>query len=109
MRVTGKSRDDLQAAIALVRGGNLGRLFQFKNFRDWFFPPAAFPHVRKVAGRLNRLRRGFFRLCGLVIQRLNQRLLFRSWCDTQSVKNIPNLIKLLITGVVLAGNRRLRG
>lgn len=34
MRVTGKSRDDLQAAMALVRGGNLGRPFQFKNFRD---------------------------------------------------------------------------
>ena len=34
VRVTGKSRDDLQAAMALVRGGNLGQPFQFKNFRD---------------------------------------------------------------------------
>ncbi|MEI2266557.1 YajQ family cyclic di-GMP-binding protein [Erwinia sp. CGal63] len=34
IRVTGKSRDDLQGAMALVRGGNLGQPFQFKNFRD---------------------------------------------------------------------------
>ncbi|MDF7758640.1 YajQ family cyclic di-GMP-binding protein [Kosakonia cowanii] len=34
IRVTGKARDDLQAAMALVRGGNLGQPFQFKNFRD---------------------------------------------------------------------------
>ena len=34
LRVTGKSRDDLQGAMALVRGGNLGQPFQFKNFRD---------------------------------------------------------------------------
>lgn len=34
IRVTGKSRDDLQAAMALIRGGNLGQPFQFKNFRD---------------------------------------------------------------------------
>ncbi|MGY6030814.1 YajQ family cyclic di-GMP-binding protein [Phytobacter sp. AG2a] len=34
LRVTGKARDDLQAAMALVRGGNLGQPFQFKNFRD---------------------------------------------------------------------------
>ncbi|PKH21337.1 YajQ family cyclic di-GMP-binding protein [Enterobacterales bacterium CwR94] len=34
VRVTGKSRDDLQGAMALVRGGNLGQPFQFKNFRD---------------------------------------------------------------------------
>lgn len=34
VRVTGKSRDDLQGAMALVRGGNLGLAFQFKNFRD---------------------------------------------------------------------------
>ncbi|WP_380184698.1 YajQ family cyclic di-GMP-binding protein [Kalamiella sp. sgz302252] len=34
VRVTGKSRDDLQSAMALVRGGNLGQPFQFKNFRD---------------------------------------------------------------------------
>lgn len=34
IRVTGKSRDDLQSAMALVRGGNLGQPFQFKNFRD---------------------------------------------------------------------------
>lgn len=34
LRVTGKSRDDLQSAMALVRNGNLGQPFQFKNFRD---------------------------------------------------------------------------
>ncbi|WP_338464365.1 YajQ family cyclic di-GMP-binding protein [Franconibacter daqui] len=34
IRVTGKSRDDLQSSMALVRGGNLGQPFQFKNFRD---------------------------------------------------------------------------
>ncbi|MFS2222446.1 YajQ family cyclic di-GMP-binding protein [Pantoea sp. B65] len=34
VRVTGKSRDDLQSAMALVRGGDLGQPFQFKNFRD---------------------------------------------------------------------------
>jgi len=34
LRVTGKARDDLQATMALVRGGNLGQPFQFKNFRD---------------------------------------------------------------------------
>lgn len=34
IRVTGKSRDDLQAAMALIRGGDLGQPFQFKNFRD---------------------------------------------------------------------------
>ncbi|WBA56431.1 YajQ family cyclic di-GMP-binding protein [Providencia sp. 21OH12SH02B-Prov] len=34
VRVTGKSRDDLQSVMALVRSGNLGRPFQFTNFRD---------------------------------------------------------------------------
>lgn len=34
IRVTGKSRDDLQSAIACVRGAELGQPFQFKNFRD---------------------------------------------------------------------------
>lgn len=34
VRVTGKSRDDLQSVMALVRGGDLGQPFQFKNFRD---------------------------------------------------------------------------
>jgi len=34
IRVTGKSRDDLQSAIALIRAGDLGQPFQFKNFRD---------------------------------------------------------------------------
>ncbi|PAP37937.1 hypothetical protein CJZ35_26235, partial [Salmonella enterica subsp. enterica serovar Braenderup] len=29
MRVTGKSRDDLQAAMVLMRGGNLSQPFQF--------------------------------------------------------------------------------
>ncbi|VEC59392.1 protein YajQ [Klebsiella aerogenes] len=32
IRVTGKSRDDLQSVMALVRGGDLGQPFQFKNF-----------------------------------------------------------------------------
>ncbi len=34
VRVTGKSRDDLQSVMALIRGGNLGQPFQFINFRD---------------------------------------------------------------------------
>jgi uncharacterized protein YajQ (UPF0234 family) len=34
VRVTGKNRDDLQSAIALVRGGKLDLPFQFTNFRD---------------------------------------------------------------------------
>ena len=34
VRVTGKKRDDLQEAIALVRGKDLGLDFQFINFRD---------------------------------------------------------------------------
>lgn len=34
VRVTGKKRDDLQEAIALVREADLGQPFQFKNFRD---------------------------------------------------------------------------
>ena len=34
VRVTGKSRDDLQSAIALVRGGKLELPLQFTNFRD---------------------------------------------------------------------------
>lgn len=34
IRVTGKSRDDLQAAIQLVKGADLGQPFQFENFRD---------------------------------------------------------------------------
>lgn len=34
IRVTGKSRDDLQGVMALIRGGNLGQPFQFTNFRD---------------------------------------------------------------------------
>ncbi len=38
IRVTGKSRDDLQAVMAMVRGGDLGQPFQFKtsaiNFLD---------------------------------------------------------------------------
>jgi uncharacterized protein YajQ (UPF0234 family) len=34
VRVTGKSRDDLQAAIALIRGGKLELPLQFTNFRD---------------------------------------------------------------------------
>ena len=34
VRITGKSRDDLQAAIALLRGAKLDRPLQFDNFRD---------------------------------------------------------------------------
>lgn len=34
VRVSGKSRDDLQAVIALVRQAELGQPFQFTNFRD---------------------------------------------------------------------------
>lgn len=34
VRVTGKSRDDLQSAIALIRGGKLELPLQFTNFRD---------------------------------------------------------------------------
>ncbi|HKQ16585.1 MAG TPA: YajQ family cyclic di-GMP-binding protein [Steroidobacteraceae bacterium] len=34
VRVTGKSKDDLQGAIALIRGGKLELPLQFTNFRD---------------------------------------------------------------------------
>ncbi|HEF8774190.1 TPA: YajQ family cyclic di-GMP-binding protein [Providencia stuartii] len=34
VRVTGKSRDDLQSVMALVRSSDLGQPFQFNNFRD---------------------------------------------------------------------------
>ncbi len=34
LRVTGKKRDDLQAAIAELKGGDFGLPLQFKNFRD---------------------------------------------------------------------------
>jgi uncharacterized protein YajQ (UPF0234 family) len=34
VRVTGKKRDDLQEAIALVRQSDLGMDFEFTNFRD---------------------------------------------------------------------------
>lgn len=34
VRVTGKKRDDLQAAIALIREAELGQPFQYENFRD---------------------------------------------------------------------------
>ena len=34
IRVTGKKRDDLQEAMGLMRGGELGLPLQFKNFRD---------------------------------------------------------------------------
>ena len=34
VRVTGKKRDDLQEAIALIRKSELGQPFQFNNFRD---------------------------------------------------------------------------
>ena len=34
VRVSGKQRDDLQSAIALLRGAKLDRPLQFNNFRD---------------------------------------------------------------------------
>jgi cyclic-di-GMP-binding protein len=34
VRVSGKQRDDLQAAMALLRGAKLDRPLQFNNFRD---------------------------------------------------------------------------
>ena len=34
VRITGKQRDDLQAAMALLRGAKLGVPLQFNNFRD---------------------------------------------------------------------------
>ena len=34
VRVTGKSRDDLQSAIAMIRGAKLEMPLQFTNFRD---------------------------------------------------------------------------
>lgn len=34
VRVTGKQRDELQAAIALIRGAGLAVPLQFRNFRD---------------------------------------------------------------------------
>jgi hypothetical protein len=34
LRVTGKSRDDLQAAMALMRKAEVDRPLQFNNFRD---------------------------------------------------------------------------
>jgi uncharacterized protein YajQ (UPF0234 family) len=34
VRVTGKKRDDLQSAMATIRGGNLGIPIQFQNFRE---------------------------------------------------------------------------
>ena len=34
VRVTGKKRDDLQAAMHAIRGADLGVELQFKNFRD---------------------------------------------------------------------------
>jgi len=34
LRVTGKSRDDLQSAMALMKKAELDRPLQFKNFRD---------------------------------------------------------------------------
>src|SRR4051812_34061647 len=34
LRVTGKQRDDLQAAMGLLRKAELDRALQFKNFRD---------------------------------------------------------------------------
>jgi len=34
VRITGKQRDDLQAAIALLRGAKLDVALQFNNFRD---------------------------------------------------------------------------
>ena len=44
VRVTGKSRDDLQAVIAAVRAKDFPVALQFANFRDW-------PRVRCVRAR----------------------------------------------------------
>jgi cyclic-di-GMP-binding protein len=34
VRITGKKRDDLQACMQVIRGGNLGIPLQFQNFRE---------------------------------------------------------------------------
>ncbi len=34
VRVTGKKRDDLQDAIAFIRGSELDQPFQYQNFRE---------------------------------------------------------------------------
>jgi len=34
VRITGKKRDDLQEAIALLRATDLGQPLQYQNFRD---------------------------------------------------------------------------
>ncbi|PML60721.1 YajQ family cyclic di-GMP-binding protein [Vibrio breoganii] len=34
VRITGKKRDDLQSAIALIKSSDLGQPFQYENFRD---------------------------------------------------------------------------
>ena len=34
LRVTGKNKDDLQAAMRIIRGADVGLPLQFKNFRD---------------------------------------------------------------------------
>ena len=34
LRVTGKKRDDLQSAMAVIKGANLGIPLQYNNFRD---------------------------------------------------------------------------
>ena len=33
-RITGKKKDDLQAAMQRIRGGSLGIPLQFQNFRE---------------------------------------------------------------------------
>ena len=37
LRITGKKRDDLQQAMAIIRDGDFDQAMQFKNFRDWWF------------------------------------------------------------------------
>ncbi len=34
LRITGKKRDELQSVIALLKAGDFGQPFQYKNFRD---------------------------------------------------------------------------
>jgi uncharacterized protein YajQ (UPF0234 family) len=34
VRITGKKRDDLQAAIAMLKAAELGQPLQYENFRD---------------------------------------------------------------------------
>src|SRR5205085_3042774 len=41
LRITGKKRDDLQAAIAMIRGLKVEQPLQYVNFREWLLPSPA--------------------------------------------------------------------